>query len=541
MRPTSFNPTCIPFDEVCLQRLRKASLTSLSSDAPLPDTTMDAAKRGTLPLYYGHVGKNIALLALSFLCLPLSAGLVLLSRVFATLSSASHNVPHPNEKDAAVQRKTILVTGVSMTKGLAIARILNQHTRHRVIGADISSLSPGRFSTAITRYYRLDTPNGDDAEPYIDSILTVMRHEAVDLWISCSSVIAAVEDGQVVRLAKDQAAKAGRRFEAIQFSEDEVEKFHEKDRFIDYIASLDLPVPESHRCTSPDEALNVLLRNIESDTTTESKKFIMKPIGVDDRARNAMMTLLPFSSPAETTSYIRGLNISPSNPFQLQQFIRGSEYCTHALVIHGRVKAFTSCPSLELLMHYEPLPAYSALSQEMLAFTERVVAAGGAGFTGHLSFDFLVENSETGEPKFYPIECNPRAHTAVVLFEQTPELADAYLSIFDTPSASDERKPPVFPRAPTHSYYWLGHDLVTYLVLPILDFLTGHATIHDVTAGVTMFWNHVSNWKDGTLTLTDPWPFFVLYHVYWPAKFAQALLRGRPWSRINVSTTKMFE
>jgi hypothetical protein len=543
MRPTSFNPTCVPFDEVCLQRLRKASLTSLSSDAQPHHTTMDALKRGTPPLYYGHVGKNVALLALSFLCLPLSAALVLLARVFARLSSASHNVPHPNEKDAAVQRKTILVTGVSMSKGLTIARILNQHTRHRVIGADISSLSPGRFSTAITRYYCLDTPNGDDAEPYVDSILSVIRHESVDLWISCSSVVAAVEDGQVVRLAKAQAAKAGRRFEAIQFNEDEVEKFHEKDKFIEHIASLDLPVPESHRCTSPDEALNVLLRNIDSDATTESNKFIMKPIGVDDRARNAMMTLLPFSSPAETTSYIRGLNISPSNPFQLQQFIRGSEYCTHALVIHGQVKAFTSCPSLELLMHYEPLPAYSALSQEMLAFTERVVAAGGADFTGHLSFDFLVEKSSTDDLKFYPIECNPRAHTAVVLFDQTPELAAAYLSIFDDTTSEAERSKStvVFPRTPTHSYYWAGHDLVTYLVLPLLDFLTGHASIHDVSAGVTTLWSHLSNWKDGTLTLADPWPFFVLYHVYWPAKFAQALMRGRPWSRINVSTTKMFE
>jgi catechol O-methyltransferase len=287
----------------------------------------------------------------------------------------------------------------------------------------------------------------------------------------------------------------------------------------------------------------VLLRNLDSDATTESNKFIMKPIGVDDRARNAMMTLLPFSSPAETTSYIRGLNISPSNPFQLQQFIRGSEYCTHALVIHGQVKAFTSCPSLELLMHYEPLPAYSALSQEMLAFTERVVAAGGADFTGHLSFDFLVEKSSTDDLKFYPIECNPRAHTAVVLFDQTPELAAAYLSIFDDTTSEAERSKStvVFPRTPTHSYYWAGHDLVTYLVLPVLDFLTGHASIHDVSAGVTTLWSHLSNWKDGTLTLADPWPFFVLYHVYWPAKFAQALMRGRPWSRINVSTTKMFE
>ena len=166
-----------------------------------------------LPFYYSHVWKNVLLLALSAVCA------------------------------AARRRKTILVTGVSMTKSLTIARNLSQHTPHRIIGADISALSPGRFSNAIAKYYRLDTPSGDDAEPYIDSILSIIQREKVDLWISCSSVVAAVEDGQVVRLAEKQAKEQGRKFEAVQFREDVVEKFHEKDKFIDYIESLGLPIP----------------------------------------------------------------------------------------------------------------------------------------------------------------------------------------------------------------------------------------------------------------------------------------------------------
>jgi hypothetical protein len=48
-------------------------------------------------------------------------------------------------------------------------------------------------------------------------------------------------------------------------------------------------------------------------------------------------------------------------------------------------------------------------------------------------------------------------------------------------------------------------------------------------------------WRDGTLTVDDPVPFFVLYHVYWPARFVESLRTGKGWSRINVSTTKMFE
>lgn len=494
-----------------------------------------------VPFYYGHVWKNILLLVLSAACAPVSLAVVLFFTAVSKLHGQRNITFSQEDKQhgaARQQRKTILVTGVSMTKGLTIARSLSQHTPHRIVGADISALSPGRFSNAIAKYYRLDTPSGDDAEPYIDSILHVIRQEKVDLWISCSSVVAAVEDGQVVRLAEKQAKEQGRRFEAVQFREDVVEKFHEKDQFIDYISSLKLTVPESHRCTAPDEALDVLMGELHRNSPRRgnaappARKFIMKPIGVDDKARNNMMTLLPFPSPDATAKYIRSLNVSKSNPFQLQQHIKGKEYCTHALVIRGKVKAFTSCPSLELLMHYEPLPAYSALSQEMLKFTERVAEAGGETFTGHLSFDFFVENDQDVEPELYPIESNPRAHTAVILFEQTPEMADAYLSIFNnSKSDSGKKATPVFPRTDTYSYYWIGHDLVSFGILPVMDFFSGRGSREDVVTGLFALSRHLAYWKDGTFTLEDPWPFFVLYHVYWPARFLEALRTGKSWSR----------
>jgi hypothetical protein len=195
-------------------------------------------------------------------------------------------------------------------------------------------------------------------------------------------------------------------------------------------------------------------------------------------------------------------------------------------------------------MHYEPLPASSPLSKKMLEFTERVCKDGGETFTGHLSFDFLVENDDKGAAaKFYPIESNPRAHTAVVLFEQTPEMAEAYLSIFNSPNPlTSKNKPgPVFPRTPTYSYYWIGHDLVSFVILPLLDLLFGATTLQSAFNDLATFWSHVVGWKDGTYLFEDPVPFFVLYHVYWPAKFLEALRRGQAWSRINVSTTKMFE
>jgi hypothetical protein len=196
-------------------------------------------------------------------------------------------------------------------------------------------------------------------------------------------------------------------------------------------------------------------------------------------------------------------------------------------------------------MHYEPLPAYSALSQEMLKFTEKVALDGGETFTGHLSFDFLVEkhddDGDSGDVVLYPIECNPRAHTAVVLFDQTPEMAGAYLSVFEDAISDYGIDTPVYPKAPTKSYFWLGHDLVTYGILPVLDALSGCAGWSDVSDGWKVLAQHLMYWKDGTFTLADPVPFFVLYHLYWTAKFVESLRTGKKWSRINVSTTKMFE
>ncbi|KAF2441121.1 hypothetical protein P171DRAFT_465678 [Karstenula rhodostoma CBS 690.94] len=471
---------------------------------------------------------NILLPLLSLITLPISAAVVIASLLYSRLFPQARPIPL---RDASA-RKTILITGVSMTKGLAIARILARHTPHRVIGADISALSPGRFSSSLAKFYILTPPDGSDAEPYTDSLLHVIKSEEVDLWISCSSVIAAIEDGEVVRLAEKER---GPGFQAVQFRSDVVERLHEKDHFIDYIRSLELPVPESHRCTSTEEVNNILKKAKKEDR--KDKKFLLKPIGVDDRARANMMTLLPFEDRGDTFSYIKSLQISSQNPFQVQQFISGAEYCTHALVIRGRVVAFTCCPSSELLMHYEAIPSSSHLFKQMLKFTQRVAKDGGESFSGHLSFDFLAEG-EGKVSKLYPIECNPRAHTAVALFSNTPQMASAYLSAFESSTSKDMDI--VIPRSPTPSYYWLGHDVVALLILPVLDLLWGIKTVSEVLDCMTDFWEHVVSWRDGTFEIQDPIPFFVLYHVYWPMKFLTSLVNGKQWSRINVSTTKVF-
>ncbi|RYP46901.1 hypothetical protein DL768_006935 [Monosporascus sp. mg162] len=157
----------------------------------------------------------------------------------------------------------------------------------------------------------------------------------------------------------------------IQFDVQTTLRLHEKDSFTRETKRLGLPVPETHDVTSADDALRILLKILSSDP---DRKFILKLVGIDDVHRGNM-TLFPLSSPSDMKARVSRLPISPARPWILQQFIPGGEeYCTHALFLRGVVRCFVACPSAELLMHYEPLPATSALSRAMLEFTRQFVA-----------------------------------------------------------------------------------------------------------------------------------------------------------------------
>ena len=239
-------------------------------------------------------------------------------------------------------------------------------------------------------------------------------------------------------------------------------------------------------------------------------------------------------------------------------------------------------------MHYEALPHPAlALSRVMLRFTEEFAVkitgneSRGEGFTGHLSFDFLVDEQVTEqgvESVLRAIECNPRAHTAVAMFRgKERELVKAYLSALDGDDADgrltngtnghvgieelqtqqqQQRQPQtdaldsnspavdiVFPQPSVRHIYWIGHDLITLLLLPLLH-LFGLAqpmiSLPSYLYNCYVFLDHMLFWQDGTYEVWDPLPAWWLYHVYWPGMFVGSLLMGKRWSRINVGTGKMF-
>ena len=486
--------------------------------------------------WFAHKLQSASLLLLSLAFLPLDTFLLIVSFLFRAILQTKPTLQRQHFRNInGFRPRRILVTGVGMTKGLTLARLFYE-AGHDVIGADFEpngALVCGRVSRSLSRFYRLTKPDPKQGSArYIQGLLDIVAQEKIDLWVSCSGVVSAIDDGEAKEIVEHRTA-----CKAVQFDVKTTQMLHEKDSFISQTASVGMTVPETHTIIGHTDVHNVL-RGAPRD-----RKYILKPIDVDDSSR-ADMTLLPRPTTQQTTGHVLSLQISKTRPWILQQYIKGSEYCTHALVIRGDVKAFVACPSAELLMHYAALPPDSALHRAMLAFTKTFASLGGRDFTGHLSFDFLVEDGQAtneGQIILYPIECNPRAHTAVVLFnDDALSMVQAYLSLLNTTSLKTSFEPVVTPTSHV-SYYWIGHDVVELVMLPLISILTLQLSVRDFIDNLTTLAEHILFWKDGTYELWDPLPWWWLYHVYWPIQFWNSIWRGKKWSRINVSTTKMFE
>ena len=130
----------------------------------------------------------------------------------------------------------------------------------------------------------------------------------------------------------------------------------------------------------------------------------------------------------------------------MQAFVEGQEYCTHTTVRDGVLQVHCCCESSAFQLNYEMVE-----KPEIEAWVRRFV--GALGLTGQVSFDFI----EDGDGSVYPIECNPRTHSAITMFYNHPGVARAYL---------ERDVPEVRPLPSSRPTYWLYHELWRLLARP---------------------------------------------------------------------------
>ncbi|VDB94187.1 unnamed protein product [Peniophora sp. CBMAI 1063] len=512
----------------------------------------------TSPTYLHSALCALLLVVLSLIIAPITATLVGLAILY--------NALNPLNVASRPERKTVLITGARNTKCLFLARTFSR-AGCRVIVAeepDWFGLNMTRFSKAVKQYHPLPDP-AISAQLYKDAIVNLVLRERVNVFLPCSSPSYTVLDA-IAALAITHRAP---RCTSFIPHPDLVTALDRKDEFISLCKCLDMPVPASRLVRSVEEAVDWLH---SPDTTIAGQQYITKGLAFDDLARTDM-TPLPLATPAQTKVHLEHLPlpISPRHNYVIQHLLRGPEYCTHAAVRDGELVAFVTCRSSDMLMRYVDVKSrFSAQSEEERAKEyavgvqaedwtrtflarwkdklERDKDMSGKSvreLTGHFCVDFILNEADG---QLYPIECNPRAHTAVVLFAGIPQLASYYLG---TASGT------AYPAATARPNSWLAHSLPLALasMLPLSlagnlhPLLANPGTPRDPTsspqaessAPFALLAQYITGTEiDPVWDVRDPVPFFVLVHLTWPWVLLRTLFSGKAWSRVNASTMRVW-
>lgn len=384
-------------------------------------------------------------------------------------------------------RRTVLLTGGKMTKALQLARSFHC-AGHRVILAETARYrhTGHKFSNAVDEFYCIPEPG----EPgYEDALYEIIRYEAVDTLIPVSSPAASVHDARARYILDGYC-------DVVHATEDIVRMLDDKAEFSKVAVALGLRVPDWVRITDP--------RQIVDFEFPQGRSYILKRIAYNPVGR-LDLPRLSKKTPQRNAALAQWLPISESDPWILQEFIEGREYCTHGTAINGQLQVHVCCESSASQLNYGMVD-----KPEIRSWVEHFVDA--LGVTGQFSFDFI----EAADGKVYAIECNPRTHSAITTFHNHPQLASAYLK---------DGHPTITPLAGARPTYWIYHELWRLLTQ------RGRlARVKSILSG-----------KDAIFTWWDPLPYLMVHHLQIPALLIDNLKSRRGWVKIDFNIGKLVE
>lgn len=418
--------------------------------------------------------------ALAALAVTAPVNVVLVALALAT------RTPPPQARGDGPPR-TVLISGGKMTKALQLARSFHA-AGHRVILVESAKYrwTGHRFSRAVDRFYVVPEPT---APGFAEALLDVVRREDVDVYVPVSSPASSVPEADARKLLDEFCEVLHPDSATVRIVDDKVE-------FAAFARSVGLRVPDSHRVTDA--------RQIEEFDFPPGRTYILKRIAYNPVGR---MDLTPLTrdTPERNVAFARGLGITADDPWVLQEFITGREYCTHGTVRDGHLQVYGCCESSAFQLNYSHVD-----KPEILAWVRRFTSA--LGVTGQLSFDFI----EADDGHAYAIECNPRTHSAITMFYDHPALAAAYLR---------DGHILITPRPSARPTYWTYHELWRLLTE------RGRWVRLRVLAAGT----------DAILTRWDPVPFFAVHHVQLPSLLWHNLCTGNGWTRMDFNIGKLVE
>ncbi len=432
--------------------------------------------------------KNIGTLILLTIAFPINLLIVILSLLWKVIIS-------PFQKKVTIEKpKNILLTGGKMTKALQLARSFHK-AGHKVwlVESHKYWLSGHRFSNAVEKFYTISSPE-KDPKAYCQDLLKIVKAESINVFIPVSSPVASYYDSLAKPILSPHC-------EVIHFDAEITKILDDKFALCDKARAIGLTAPKAFPITKPEQILNF-------DFQADGSKYILKSIAYNSVYR-LDMTKYPFEGMAD---YIKTLPISEESPWVMQEFIGGQEYCTHSTVRNGKIRLHCCSKSSAFQVNYEQID-----NPQIFEWVKKFVEE--LNLTGQISFDFI----QTEEGKVYPIECNPRTHSAISMFYNHPGLANAYLKDADT-----ENESPIFPLNESKPTYWLYHELWRLTEVRSLQQLK--LWIEKITKG-----------KEGIFQLDDPLPFLMVPHWQITLLLLENLRKLKGWVRIDFNIGKLVE
>ena len=451
--------------------------------------------------------QDIATLFALTLVLPINASLVVFALLlqpvlkqrqkplYAAATASSSNPTSSISAASQAPQKTVLISGGKMTKALQLARSFHR-AGHRVILLETHKywLVGHRFSRAVDKFYTVPKPS--DAG-YAQALLDIVLQEQVDMYVPVCSPVASYYDSQAIPILESHC-------EIMHVRPERIQQLDDKYQFAKAAESFGLSVPKSHLITHPQQV-------IDFDFSKETRPYILKSIPYDS-VRRLDLTKLPCATPEETAAFVYSLPISESNPWVMQEFIAGQEYCTHSTLRQGELRMHCCCESSAFQVNYENVD-----SPEIEEWVRRFAA--GLNLTGQASFDF-IKSYEDGQ--VYAIECNPRTHSAITMFYNQPAVAEAYLSDMPLPK-------PVQPQENSRPTYWIYHE-----VWRLLNSITHLTSVENRLRIITQGKDAIFDWQ-------DPLPFLMVHHWQIPLLLLADLRKLKGWIRIDFNIGKLVQ
>ena len=292
--------------------------------------------------------------------------------------------------------------------------------------------------------------------------------------------------------------------EVLHFDADITQMLDNKFTFIERAKSFGLSVPKSFLITDPEQIINF-------DFAADGSRYILKSIPYDS-VRRLDLTKLPMNSRAEIKQFVGSLPISEEKPWIMQEFVKGKEYCTHSTVRKGKIRLYCCCESSEFQVNYEHVD-----NPQIYDWVEKFVRE--LNITGQISFDFI----QTEDGRVFPIECNPRTHSAITTFHDHPGVADAYLK-----DSQDDKETSILPLPNSQPTYWAYHELWRLTRVRSLD-------------QFKIWIRRINQGTDGIFQVNDPLPFLMVHHWQIFLLLLNNLRQFKGWVRIDFNIGKLVE